>query len=130
MNIQQDEVKTEAVLKHSIKSTCSFLASMMIYVSRIKSALIILMIIAIGSISTLISGFYKQNLSRSLGVSITGYGFPLSWYRESWIVHPIMPIVYSFHWECFALDIAFWSLIVTLLAVIICRIMRIASKMK
>jgi len=99
-------------------------------VSRTRSALVILVIVATGSISTLISGFYKQNLSDRLGVSITGYGFPFSWYRESWIVFPIMPTVYSFHWECFALDIAFWSLIITLLAVIICRIMRISSKIK
>jgi hypothetical protein len=88
------------------------------------------MIIAVGSISTLISGFYEQNLSDRVGVSITGYGFPLSWYRESWIVYPTMPVVYSLHWECFALDIAFWSLIATLLIVIIYKRTWISSKIK
>lgn len=84
---------------------------MMICVSRIKSALIILMIIAFGSIATLISGFYRQNLSNVVGVSVIGYGLPLSWYRVSWIVHPLMPAIHSFHWECFILDIVFWSLV-------------------
>ena len=90
-------------------------------VSRIKLVLIIIIILASGSIATLISGFYKQNLSRRLGVSITGYGFPLSWYRESWIVYPTMPVVHSFHWECFGLDIAFWSLIITIPVAIVFR---------
>ena len=103
---------------------------MMICVSRIKSALIILMIIAFGSIATLISGFYRQNLSNVVGVSVIGYGFPLSWYRVSWIVHLIMPAVHSFHWECFTLDIAFWSLIATLLIVIIYKRTWISSKTK
>ena len=92
---------------------------MMICVSRIKSALIILMVIAFGSIVTLISGLYKQNLSQRVGVSITGYGFPFSWYRESRISFPIMPIVYSFHWECFTLDIAFWSLTISAIIVVL-----------
>jgi len=99
-------------------------------VSRIRSALVILCVIAIGSISTLISGLHRQNLSDRVGVSITGYGFPSSWYRESRISFPIMPTVYSFHWECFALDIAFWSLIATLLIVIIYKRTWISSKMK
>ena len=102
----------------------------MMRLSSAKLVLIILMTLAFGAVATLISGFYKQNLSRGLGVSITGYGFPLSWYRESWIVHPIMPVVCSFHWECFALDIAFWSLIATLLVVIIYKRTWISSKMK
>ncbi len=104
---------------------------MMVCVSRIKSAFI-LMIIVVGFISTVVSGVYKQNLSDRVGVSVTGYGFPLSWYRESWIVFPIMPTpkVYSLHWECFALDIAFWSLITSLLVVIIYKRTWISNKMK
>jgi len=72
------------------------------------------MILASGTIATLISGFHKQNLSHSLGIDITGYGLPLSWYRESQIVYPYMPVVYSLHWECFALDIVFWSLLISI----------------
>lgn len=98
--------------------------------NRVRSALFILLIIVFGSVATLISGFYKQNLSDRVGVSITGYGFPLSWYRKSSVVHPIMPVVYSFHWECFALDIAFWSLIATLLAAIIYRETWLSRKMR
>ncbi len=79
---------------------------------RRKHVLIVLVILSIGSITTLISGFYKQDLSLP-GQSITGYGFPLSWYRESYIVYPNSPTTYSFSWETFALNLAFWSLIVT-----------------
>lgn len=83
--------------------------------------LIILVILASGSIATLVSGLYKQNLSHRLGVSITGYGFPLSWYRESHTVYPGSPIVYSFSWEFFALDTAFWSLIISVLIAVVFR---------
>ena len=75
-----------------------------------KLVLFVLIIVAFGSVATLISGFYKQDLSHALGVSITGYGFPLSWYKESVIIYPHMPTHYSFSWESFALDISFWSL--------------------
>jgi len=77
-----------------------------------KHVLIVLVILSSGSIATLISGFYKQDLSLP-GQSITGYGFPLSWYRESYIVYPSSPTTYSFSWQSFALDTAFWSLIIT-----------------
>jgi len=83
-----------------------------------RFVLIILVIVVSGFIATLISGLYEQDLSQALGVSITGYGFPLSWYKESQIVYPGSPTTYSISWESFALDIAFWSLIATLLAVI------------
>lgn len=79
---------------------------------RRKLVLIVLVILSSGSIATLISGFYKQDLSL-IGQSITGYGFPLSWYRESYIAYPNSPTTYSFSWEIFALDTAFWSLIIT-----------------
>ena len=78
---------------------------------RRKPVLIALAILSAGCIATLISGFYKQDLSL-LGQSITGYGFPLSWYRESYIVYPGSPTTYSFSWESFALDITFWFLII------------------
>jgi len=78
---------------------------------RRKLVLIALAILSAGCIVTLISGFYKQDLSL-LGQSITGYGFPLSWYRESYIVYPGSPTTYSFSWESFALDITFWFLII------------------
>ena len=78
---------------------------------RRKPVLIVFTILSAGSIATLISGFYKQDLSLP-GKSITGYGFPLSWYRESYIVYPSSSTTYSFSWESFALDTAFWSLII------------------
>lgn len=87
---------------------------------RRKLVLIALAILSAGSIATLISGFYKQDLSL-LGQSITGYGFPLSWYRESYIVYPGSPTTYSFSWESFTLDIAFWSLIITVPVVVASR---------
>jgi len=77
---------------------------------RRKLVLIVSAILSAGCIATLISGFYKQDLS-ILGQSITGYGFPLSWYRESYTVYPGSLTTCSFSWESFALDIAFWSLI-------------------
>jgi len=78
---------------------------------RRKPVLIVLAILSAGCISTLVSGFYRQDLSL-LGQSITGYGFPLSWYRESHIIYPNSPTTYSFSCESFALDNAFWSLII------------------
>jgi hypothetical protein len=80
---------------------------------RRKHVLIVLVILSSGSIATLVSGFYKQDLS-ILGQSITGYGFPLSWHRESYIVYPGSPTTYSFSWESFALDTVFWSLIIAI----------------
>ena len=84
--------------------------------------LIILVILAPGSTITLISGFYKQDLSQGLGVSITGYGFPSSWYKKMVIVYPGEPTHYEFSLKHFILDISFWSLITTLLAVIVYRL--------
>ena len=78
---------------------------------RRKLVLIVSAILSAGCIATLISGFHKQDLSL-LGQSITGYCFPLSWHKESYIVYPGSPTTYSFSWESFALDNAFWSLII------------------
>jgi hypothetical protein len=55
-----------------------------------KTFLIFLVILALGFISTLVSGLYGKNLS-TIGVSKIGYGFPLSWHGHSWIVYPGMP---------------------------------------
>jgi len=85
-----------------------------------KPVSIILIILVSGSVATLISGFHKQDLSL-IGQSIFGYGFPLSWYRESWTVYPDSPVVYSFSWESFALNIAFWSLVITIPVVVASR---------
>jgi len=93
----------------------------MTWLSRIKSALIILMIIAFGSISTLISGFYRQDISL-LGATRIGYGFPLIWHGYSQaVVYPEPPIYYFFSWESFVLDIAFWSLAITIPVVVAYR---------
>jgi len=83
--------------------------------------LIIPVIFASGSIITLISGFYKHDLSQGLGVSITGFGFPLSWYNKIVIVYPGEPTHYEFSLKYFILDISFWSLVATLLTVIVYR---------
>ena len=77
-----------------------------------KTVLLALGIVAFGSIATLVSGLFRQDLSHRIGVSVVGYGFPSSWYKETWIAHPIMPVVSSYCWECFALDIVFWSLVI------------------
>lgn len=74
---------------------------------------IALIILVSGLIATLISGLYAQDLSR-IGVSVTGYGLPLSWLRKVAIVYPDSPSHYSFSFESFVLDILFWSLIATL----------------
>ncbi len=74
---------------------------------------LVLIIFVSGLIATLISGLYAQDLSR-IGVSVTGYGLPLSWLRKVTIVYPGSPTRYSFSFESFVLDILFWSLIATL----------------
>jgi len=78
---------------------------------KVKLVLAPLVIITLGLVVAVISGFYEQNLS-NLGVSKIGYGFPLCWHGHSWIVYPDMPIVHWFSWESLILDIAFWSLII------------------
>jgi len=84
---------------------------------KIKPFLIFLVILALGFISTLVSGLYGKNLS-TIGVSKIGYGFPLSWHGHSWIVYPGMPTVYWFSLESFVLDTAFWCLIFASLTLI------------
>jgi hypothetical protein len=87
---------------------------------RIKPVLIALLILALGLIATLISGFYEQNLSKP-GLSKIVYGFPLNWHGHSWIVYPDMPTVYWFSLGFFLLDTAFWCLIFALMTLISSR---------
>lgn len=82
--------------------------------------LIILLILASGPIATLISGVYAQDLSLP-GASVIGYGLPLSWLRKVTIVYPGSPTRYSLSVESLLLDIGFWSLMATLLAVTVFR---------
>lgn len=76
--------------------------------------LFVLVILAVGSIATLVSGLFTQDLTRGVGASITGYGFPTSWYEKVVMVYPGNPTRYTFSIGSFVLDIAFWSLIVDL----------------
>ena len=78
------------------------------------------LILIFSLIATLLSFFYKQNLSM-LGLTRFGYGFPLSWYMESQMVYPYSPIVASVVWVNFFLDVFVWSIIVTLASIIIVR---------
>jgi hypothetical protein len=80
---------------------------------------IILIVIASGSVVTLTSGLYSQDLSQGLGVSITGYGFPLSWYKRVIIIIPSEPITYEFSLGYFMLDFLFWSLITYMIVSVI-----------
>ena len=82
--------------------------------------LIILLILASGPIATLISGVYAQDLSLP-SASVIGYGLPLSWLRKVTIVYPGSPARYSLSVEALLLDIGFWSLMATLLAVTFVR---------
>lgn len=82
--------------------------------------LIILAILVSGSVATLISGLYAQDLSL-IGVSVTGYGLPLSWLKKVTVVYPGSPTRYSFSVESLLLDMGFWSLIATIMAILVYR---------
>ncbi len=71
----------------------------------------LLSVIGYGSGASVCSYLYEQDLS-VYGRSITGRGFPLSWWKEGSIVYPNSPITYSFSPENFVIDIAFWSLLI------------------
>lgn len=79
---------------------------------RRRYGLVVLVAVVSGVVLALVSGFYQQNLSDRLGVSVMGYGLPLSWYTTSWVVYPTSPVLSSYSWDSFALDVAFWSFIV------------------
>lgn len=93
-----------------------------------KHVLLALVVLSFGLIATFASGFYRRDLSWP-GQSIIGYGFPLSWYEESWIVIPDPPTVYYFYWQFFAFDIMFWSLIATGPVIFASRWSRIRGQM-
>jgi hypothetical protein len=76
--------------------------------------LFVLVTISVGSIATLVSGLYMQDLTRGVGASVIGYGFPTSWREKVVIVYPGNPTRCTFSIGSFVLDIAFWSLIVDL----------------
>jgi hypothetical protein len=73
---------------------------------------------ASGPFITLLSGLFARSYSM-IGAVHTDYGFPLSSYRKVAIVSPGSPTCYSFSLEAFMLDIVFWSMMITLLAVIL-----------
>ena len=75
-------------------------------------ALLILAALAFGFIATLISGLYAQDLTYGLGVSVTGYGLPLSWLKKSTTIYPGEATRYEFYAQSLLLDISFWSLII------------------
>lgn len=63
-----------------------------------------------GVVLTLVSGFCQRNLSDRIGVSVVGYGLPLSWYTMSWVVYPTSPVLSSYVWQSFAIDTTFWAI--------------------
>jgi hypothetical protein len=91
---------------------------------RTKPVLIVLLILVLGPIATLVSGFYEQNLSKP-GLSKIGYGFPLVWHGHSRIVYPTTPTVYWSSSESFLLDTAFWCLIFTSIVLVWLKLIKI-----
>jgi hypothetical protein len=85
---------------------------------RKKSALIALVILALGLIGTSLSTLYKQNehvgdITARIVTFKVSYGFPLSWYgysRTSMGMPTFSPIpeIYWFSLESLLLDAAFW----------------------
>jgi len=92
----------------------------MIDMSRL--GFLILLILMSSSITTVISGLYERDLTYRLGASITGHGFPLSWYVEVVIIYPGYPTCYSLSMESFVIDIMFWSMIIGVLTVMVFRL--------
>jgi hypothetical protein len=91
---------------------------------RARIALTALVISVLGLIATFASGLYEQDLSRGVGVSRIGYGFPLSWHGHSWVVYPGNPTIYWFSLESFVLDTVFWCLILASLTLVAFRWLR------
>jgi hypothetical protein len=68
-------------------------------------------ILVLGLVATMISGFYRRDLSIP-GRTNIGYGLPLAWHGESGpVVYPEVPTSGWLSWGFFALDTAFWSLV-------------------
>jgi hypothetical protein len=86
---------------------------------------ILLSVLAFGSVATLISRLYERVLTRGyIGAVSTGYGLPLSWYVK--VVREVVPFPgestsYYFSLESFMLDIAFWSLVIGIPAVFLLK---------
>ena len=74
--------------------------------------MVVFVAVVSGVVLTLVSGLYQRDLSGKLGVSVVGYGLPLSWYTTSWVVYPTSPVLSSCSWQSFLLDTAFWTLVV------------------
>jgi hypothetical protein len=88
-----------------------------------------LAVFALGLIVTLLSGFYGRNMSENIGVKRIGYGYPLGWHGHSQMIYPGMPVIYWFDWEALMLDVAFWSLIFTLLVAVFYVILKLKRSM-
>ena len=73
--------------------------------------LVVFVSVVFGVVLSLVSGFYGRDVSGGLGVSVVGYGLPLSWYTTSWVVYPTSPVVSSYSLQSFILDTAFWTII-------------------
>ena len=72
--------------------------------------LVVFVSVVCGVVLTLVSGFCQRNLSDRIGVSVVGYGLPLSWYTTSWVVYPTSPVLSSYVWQSFAIDTTFWAI--------------------
>jgi uncharacterized membrane protein len=87
-----------------------------------------LAVFALGLMVTLLSGLYGRNMSQNIGVERIGYGYPLGWHGHSQIAL-IMPVIYWFDWEALMLDVAFWSLVFTLLVAVFYIILKLKRSM-
>ena len=65
--------------------------------------------IGVGAFISLISSLYKRDLTYGVGAHVTGYGFPLNWFKQVNIVYPGNPTRYSYSLESLLINIAFWS---------------------
>jgi hypothetical protein len=79
--------------------------------------LIVPLSLAIGLVITLVSWFYVQNLSIPGQMRIV-QGFPWIWYRKSATVYPDAPTYYFLLWDYFVFDVAFWSVIAAIVAIL------------
>jgi hypothetical protein len=81
-------------------------------------------ILAFGLAATLVSGFYRRDLSIP-GRTDIGYGLPLTWHGESGpVIFPEVSAVGWLSWEYFALDTAFWSLAITIAIIVLSRLFK------
>jgi hypothetical protein len=84
----------------------------------------IALILVFGFLITLVSGLYEQDFSRP-GRDLVGHGLPLNWYRRGQsVIYPLPPESHVCFLENFALDLAFWSLIVAVLVVAVFKLLK------